>query len=71
MFLGLDPLPKRLYGVIGRLNRMRPHVVLRAGAYGYYLPLPWTSVFEGDDSEIDDVYNNVHEKLPTVPTSEA
>ena len=61
----------RLYGVIGNLDRIRPQVVLRAGAYGYFLPLPWTSVFEGDGSEIDDVYNDVHEQLPTVPTREA
>jgi PRTRC genetic system protein A len=49
----------RLYGVIGKLDQLRPQVALRAGAYGYFLPLPWTSVFEGDHSEIDDVHNSV------------
>jgi PRTRC genetic system protein A len=36
-----------LYGVIGRLDRPRPEVALRVGAYGHYLPLPWESVFDG------------------------
>jgi PRTRC genetic system protein A len=49
----------RLYGVIGRLDQQRPQVALRVGAYGYFLQLPWTSVFEGDHSEIDDVYNTL------------
>lgn len=35
-----------LYGVIGRLDHLRPEVALRAGAYGHYLPLPWESVFQ-------------------------
>lgn len=37
-----------LYGVLGRLDRDRPEVALRVGAYGYFLPLPWSSVFQGD-----------------------
>jgi PRTRC genetic system protein A len=30
----------RLYGVVGRLDQPRPRVALRAGAYGYFLPIP-------------------------------
>lgn len=36
-----------LYGVLGRLDRPRPELLLRAGAYGAYLPLPWEAVFDG------------------------
>jgi len=36
-----------LYGVIGRLDTERPEVSLRVGAYGYCLPVPWETVFEG------------------------
>jgi hypothetical protein len=36
-----------LFGVVGELDRERPAVCLRAGAYGYFLPLPWESVFSG------------------------
>jgi PRTRC genetic system protein A len=38
----------RLYGVLGRLDRMRPEVALRVGAYGHFLPVPWETVFAGD-----------------------
>ena len=45
----------RLYGVVGRLDEPRPQVNLRAGAYGYFLPVPWTSVFDGDPSSVEDL----------------
>ena len=48
----------RLYGVMGRLDRPRPHVALRAGAYGHFLPVPWDTVFDGspaDRAEVHDV----------------
>jgi hypothetical protein len=50
----------RLYGVVGRLDQPRPQVALRAGAYGYFLPVPWTSVFDGDPDNVDDVCGNGH-----------
>jgi hypothetical protein len=50
----------RLYGVIGRLDQPRPQVALRAGAYGYFLPVPWTSVFDGDPASVDDVHADDH-----------
>lgn len=37
-----------LYGVVGRLDRARPEVALRVGAYGHFLPVPWETVFAGD-----------------------
>lgn len=40
-----------VYGVIGRLGSDRPEVRLRAGAYGYFLPLPWDSVFAGSAAD--------------------
>jgi hypothetical protein len=50
----------RLYGVVGRLDQRRPLVALRAGAYGYFLPVPWVSVFEGDPDDVDDIYGDCH-----------
>jgi PRTRC genetic system protein A len=45
----------RLYGVVGRLDQPTPQVALRAGAYGYFLPVPWATVFDGDSDSIEDV----------------
>ena len=45
----------RLYGVVGRLDQSTPQVALRAGAYGYFLPVPWDAVFDGDSASIEDV----------------
>ena len=45
----------RIYGVVGQLDLVRPAVALRAGAYGYFLPVSWTSVFDGDCTCVDDV----------------
>ena len=50
----------RLYGVVGRLDQPRPQVALRAGAYGYFLAVPWTSVFDGDPDSVDDVHGDGH-----------
>jgi PRTRC genetic system protein A len=38
----------RLYGVVGQLGTEQPSVSLRVGAYGYFLPIAWGSVFDGD-----------------------
>ena len=40
-----------LFGVLGRLGGPRPEVRLRAGAFGYFLPLPWEAVFAGDPAD--------------------
>ena len=45
----------RLYGVVGRLDQSIPQVALRAGAYGYFLPVRWHAVFDGDRDSIEDV----------------
>lgn len=42
-----DEQGMRLYGVVGRLNRSRPIIKLRAGIYGYYQPVDWGQVFSG------------------------
>ncbi|MCC6175644.1 MAG: hypothetical protein IT305_10105 [Chloroflexi bacterium] len=47
----------RLYGVIGCLNRSRPEVALRVGAYGHYLRVPWESIFDGDIGPYHDGHN--------------
>jgi PRTRC genetic system protein A len=45
-----------LYGVIGRLGTERSEVALRVGVYGYFLPVPWEAVFEGDRGPFRDVH---------------
>jgi hypothetical protein len=64
----LDERGFRLYGVVGRLNDSRPHVALRAGVYGYFLSVPWTSVFAGDPYLVNDVhYESPGGDHPDVP----
>jgi PRTRC genetic system protein A len=45
-----------LYGVIGRLDGERSEVVLRVGAYGYFFPVPWESVFSGEKGAFRDLH---------------
>jgi PRTRC genetic system protein A len=49
-----------LYGVLGRLDRVRPEVALRVGAYGHFLPVPWETVFTGDRSGFRDAHFQPH-----------
>ena len=44
-----------LYGVVGRLDTAAPEVALRAGAFGHWLPLPWSRVFAGDRGPFRDL----------------
>jgi len=44
-----------LYGVLGRLDRQRPEVALRVGAYGYFLPVAWESIFAGEKGGFHDI----------------
>lgn len=44
-----------LYAVVGRLLGDRPEVIVRAGAYGHWLPVPWEAVFEGSRGPFRDV----------------
>lgn len=44
-----------LYGVVGRLDTAEPEVALRAGAFGHWLPLPWSRVFSGDPGAFRDL----------------
>ena len=43
-----------LFGVLGRLDTARPEVTLRVGAYGYSMPIPWETVFDGDRGDFRD-----------------
>ena len=53
----------RVYGVVGRLDELRPAVNLRAGAYGHFLPVPWSAVFAGDVSLVNDVNRGCAESV--------
>jgi PRTRC genetic system protein A len=44
----------RLYGVVGRLDRLRPEVSLRVGVYGAFMPVPWASIFDGNPAGVRD-----------------
>ena len=37
----------RVYGVVGRLDTLKPELTLRIGVYGYFAPLDWSQVFDG------------------------
>lgn len=55
-----------LYGVLGRLDSNRPEVALRVGAYGYFLPVPWDSVFAGDRGAFRDAnFDPIEDREPT------
>jgi hypothetical protein len=45
----------RLYGVVGKLDELRPAVNLRAGAYGHFKPVPVSTVFAGDECLVTDL----------------
>ena len=49
-----DEQALRIYGVLGRLGSDRPELALRAGAYGYFLPVPWEAVFDGERGGFSD-----------------
>ena len=56
-----------LYGVIGRLNDETPEVALRVGAYGYYLPVSWESVFTGEKRPFRDLVSEPEEAEDDLP----
>ena len=39
----------RIYGVVGRLDALRPELRLRVGVYGHFAPVEWSQVFDGPD----------------------
>ena len=45
-----------LYGVLGRLDTARPQVALRLGVYGYFMPVPWDRIFDGDLGGFEDAF---------------
>ena len=42
----------RIYGVVGRLDALRPELRLRVGVYGHFAPLDWSHVFGGPEPGI-------------------
>ena len=56
-----------LYGVVGRLDTAAPEVALRAGAFGHWLPLPWTRVFAGDRGPFRDLVADAANPLGARP----
>lgn len=54
----------RLYGVVGRLDRDPAQVRLRVGAYGYFLPILWTDVFEGEHPDFTDLNLRTGDRPP-------
>ena len=42
-----DELGFRIYGVVGRLDALRPELSLRVGVYGHFAPVDWSQVFDG------------------------
>jgi hypothetical protein len=55
----VDEQRLRLYGVVGKLDDLRPAVNLRAGAYGHFLPVPWSAVLAGDASLVNHIVAEV------------
>ena len=41
-----------IYGVVGRLDTLRPELSLRVGVYGHFVPVRWGQVFGGPDQEL-------------------
>ena len=39
----------RIYGVVGRLDAVRPELSLRVGVYGNFAPVEWPQVFDGPE----------------------
>lgn len=57
-FSGIDDADEqgfKVYGVVSDLDEDAPCVNLRLGVYGYYHPLRWGDVFEGELSGVVDV----------------
>ena len=42
----------RVYGVVGRLDALRPEFRLRVGVYGHFAPLEWSQVFGGPQPRV-------------------
>ena len=73
-FSGTDDRDERglgVFAVLGRLDRERPEVILRAGVEGHWCPVPWEAVFAGDRGPFRDVgfEREEAEALPEVETA--
>ena len=43
----------RIYGVVGRLDTLRPELSLRVRVYGHFAPARWGQVFDGSNPCLD------------------
>ena len=59
----------RIYGVVGRLDALRPELRLRVGVYGHFAPLDWSQVFGGPDPGVRLVGEEPESTLDTNPTT--
>ncbi len=58
----------RIYGVVGRLDALRPELRLRVGVYGHFAPVGWSQVFGGPDPGLrlmDEEPESTHDTNPT------
>ena len=59
----------RIYGVVGRLDALRPELRLRVGVYGHFAPVDWTQVFGGPQPGIRLMGEEPDSTLDTNPTT--
>lgn len=62
-----DEQGARIYAVIGRLNTV-PEIRIRVGVYGYWQPLPVTTVFTGAGG-FTDLYREENQSCPPIQPS--
>ena len=59
----------RIYGVVGRLDALRPELRLRVGVYGHFAPVDWSQVFGGPEPGIRLMYEEPESTQDTNPTT--
>ena len=59
----------RIYGVVGRLDALRPELRLRVGVYGHFAPLDWRQALGGPQPGIRLMGEEPDSTLDTNPTT--
>ncbi len=59
----------RIYGVVGRLDALRPELRLRVGVYGHFAPLEWRQALGGPQPGIRLMGEEPDSTLDTNPTT--
>ena len=57
-FSGIDDRDEqglKIYGVVGLLDKAVPVAELRIGVYGYYMPVKWADIFDGELNNVIDI----------------